>query len=216
MRKLQWAAIAIVVITFIVALLARPMLPSRVAMHWDINGRANGFSGSGFGAFFMPVLEALLVGLFYFLPSIDPMKKNYAAFLGWYDGLVVMITGFMLYVYLVTLAINMGYPLNIMQCLAPGFAVLFFYMGMLMEKAKQNWFVGFRTPWTLSSPRVWDKTHALAGKMFKAAGVVALIGIVFPRIGLMASIAVVVAAAVAGFVYSYVEYRKENKGKKKK
>jgi uncharacterized membrane protein len=214
MRKLQLVSIFIVVLSFIVALAAQPMLPKMVAVHWGINGEPNGFSDSGFAAFFVPVLEALLVGLFFFLPSIDPMKKNYAAFQGEYDGLVAVITGFMLYVYLLTLAINLGYALNMLQFMSPGFAVLFFYLGMLMQKAKQNWFVGFRTPWTLSSRRVWDKTHALAGKMLKAAGVVALIGIALPRIGLVASVAVVIAAVVIGFVYSYLEYRKEGKGKR--
>jgi uncharacterized membrane protein len=32
-----------------------------------------------------------------------------------------------------------------------------------MGKIRPNWFVGVRTPWTLSSKLSWDKTHRLAG-----------------------------------------------------
>ena len=187
------------------------MLPKTIAIHWDFNGKANGFADSAFGAFSMPVLEALLLVLFFVLPSIDPMKRNYAAFQGEYDGFVAVITGFMLYVYLVTLAINLGYALNIMQFLSPGFAVLFFYAGVMMQKAKQNWFVGIKTPWTLSSKTVWDKTHRLGGRLFKAAGAVALAGVVFPEWGLLACVAIAIAAAAITVAYSYLEFRKEKK-----
>ena len=54
---------------------------------------------------------------------------------------------------------------------------LFIYIGFLVEHAEQNWFVGIRTPWTLSSERVWKKTHALGGTPFKVAGVIAIAGV---------------------------------------
>jgi len=82
----------------------------------------------------------------------------------------------------------------------------------VIKKAKQNWFVGIRTPWTLSSENVWGKTHRIAGDMFKAAGIVAILGLVFPQM-LIASVAVLVAASVFSIIYSYLEYNKEIKGK---
>lgn len=214
MRKLQWISIGIVALGFVVSFLIQPSLPERVAIHWNIRGEADGYSDSGFGSYFVPALSLLMLGLFYFLPMIDPMRKNYAAFQKEYDGLVVAIVGFMAYVHFLTLAINLGYELNIMQYLAPGFAVLFYYLGVVLAKAKQNWFLGFRTPWTLSSELSWKKTHALAAKMFKAAGALALVGIIMPDYGLIASVAVVIGAAVIGFVYSYLVYR-EDKGKRR-
>ncbi len=54
--------------------------------------------------------------------------------------------------------------------------LLFVYCGFFLEKVEPNWFAGIRTPWTLSSPAVWKKTHILGGKLFKLAGIVSCAG----------------------------------------
>jgi len=60
--------------------------------------------------------------------------------------------------------------------LAPGLFVLFYYLGILMQHSRRNWFVGIRTPWTLSSDVVWEKTHKRGGLVFKACAVLVLAG----------------------------------------
>ena len=215
MNIAQKISIAIVALSFLAGIYFYPMLPATVATHWDAAGNANGHMGRAFGAFFMPVLVLVLLGLFIALPYLDPLKKNYESFRAEYETFVAMLIGFMAYVYALMLASNLGYSFSFIQFLAPAFAALFYYVGVMMEKAKRNWFVGIRTPWTLSSERVWDKTHKIAGSMFKAAGIVALIGIAFPAVGLAASIGVLLATAIVSVVYSYVEYRKEARAGKK-
>ena len=80
-----------------------------------------------------------------------------------------------------------------------------------MENAERNWFIGIRTPWTLSSDRVWRKTNRLGGKLFRSAGIAAIFGAFFPELALF--FIIVPALFVAGFtvVYSYIEYQKELK-----
>ena len=97
------------------------------------------------------------------------------------------------------------------QMLAPAFGVLFYCLGILLGNAKRNWFVGIRTPWTLSSDVVWDKTHKMGGKLFKAAGVVAFLGVLVPAYALLLVIVPVIAVAVYTFVYSYFEFVKQSK-----
>ena len=53
-------------------------------------------------------------------------------------------------------------------CLAVGVMLLIF--GNLMGKVKSNWFFGFRTPWALSDPDVWNKTQRLGGWVFFLSG----------------------------------------------
>jgi uncharacterized membrane protein len=86
---------------------------------------------------------------------------------------------------------------------------LFFYCGVLCERAKRNWFIGIRTPWTLSSDRVWEKTHRVGGKLFKIAGVIALIGAMFQRYAVFLVIVPAIAVAVFTIVYSLVIYQRE-------
>ena len=79
----------------------------------------------------------------------------------------------------------------------------------LMKNAKRNWFIGIRTPWTLSSDRVWDKTHKIGGKLFKVAGLIALIGFFFLKHAIFFMIIPAILFSVYTIIYSYVEYQKE-------
>ena len=69
------------------------------------------------------------------------------------------------------LAANLGadVPLSPAVLIATGGFLA--YVGLLLRHAEPNWFVGVRTPWTLSSEVVWRRTHALAGTLFALAGV---------------------------------------------
>ena len=94
-------------------------------------------------------------------------------------------------------------------CLGP----VFFYTGVLCENAKRNWFIGIRTPWTLSSERVWDKTHKIGGRLFKIAGIVTLLGAFFPKYAVFFILIPTLFVAIYTVIYSYVEYQKVEAGK---
>ena len=97
------------------------------------------------------------------------------------------------------------------QALSPAFGMLFYYLGILTQNAKRNWFIGIRTPWTLSSDVVWDKTHRIGGKLFKAAGIIALLGALIPQYAIFFILVPVISIVAFSFVYSYVEYSRQNK-----
>ena len=84
-------------------------------------------------------------------------------------------------------------------------------MGVLIEKSKRNWFVGIRTPWTLSSDRVWEKTHKIGGKLFKIAGAIVIIGMFFPDYLTWFILVPILIAAIFPVIYSYFEYRRITK-----
>jgi uncharacterized membrane protein len=147
--------------------------------------------------------------LFIFIPRIDPLKSNIQQFRKHYDGFVVLIMVFLFYLYLLTIFWNSGYIFNMTVFLSPALAILFYYSGVLIENAKRNWFIGIRTPWTMSSDKVWDKTHKIGGKLFKIAGVIALFAIFFERFAIIIIIVPVILTSIYTFVYSYFEYQKE-------
>jgi len=97
--------------------------------------------------------------------------------------------------------------------LIPALGFLFFYIGMIMKHLKRNWFIGIRTPWTISSDKVWDKTHKLGGILFRISGVITIFGIFFKNYLLWFVLAPLLVSAVWLIVYSYLEYRKEQKKK---
>ena len=54
-------------------------------------------------------------------------------------------------------AVNMGLVLGVQV------GLLLVVIGAIMDQLRPNWFVGIRTPWTLSSEESWRATHR-AGK----------------------------------------------------
>ncbi len=137
------------------------------------------------------------------------MKENIQKFKSTYYLFTILVLVFFLYVYLLTILWNTGLRFDMTQVLAPAFGVLFYFTGVLVQKAKRNYFIGIRTPWTLSSEKVWDRTHAIGGKLFKAAGILALLGVFFPRYAILFLLIPVLSVALFAVIYSYFIYQKE-------
>lgn len=213
MKASTAVCLALIAASFLLAAYYYAQMPERMASHWNAAGSVDGYAPKFFGLFLMPLLSVALFALFLAIPRIDPLRRNYAKFRKNYDSFVVLLLAFLLYLYALTILWNVGVAFSMPQVLAPAFAVLFYYCGVLIENAKRNWFVGIRTPWTLSSDRVWKRTHALGGKLFKACGVAALLGVVFPDAAFAFVLAPVLAATVFAVVFSYLEFRKEKRAR---
>lgn len=192
--------VAIILASFVLALIFYPQFPDTVATHWGISGQVDGYSSKAFGLFFMPILSFFLFLLFKFLPRTDPYKKNFNQFKDHFATFINTILLFLLYLYLITILWNLGYRFNMIQLLSPAFAILFYYTSVLISVAKRNWFVGIRTPWTLSSDKVWNKTHRPS----------TLAGTIFPQYAFYLLLVPVLLSTIAVFIYSYIEYEKTN------
>jgi uncharacterized membrane protein len=142
------------------------------------------------------------------LPKIDPYKKNFSQFQNYFQNFINLIFAFFFYIYLITIIWNLGISFNLIQVLSPAFALLFYYAGVLMAHAKRNWFVGIRTPWTMSNEKVWDKTHQLGGKLFKIVALLNLLSLPFPQFSVFFILVPILIVTVFIFAYSYWEYRK--------
>ncbi len=117
----------------------------------------------------------------------------------------------MLLVYVQTILWNLGTEISPNIVIPIGLGFLFYYIGILFENAKRNWFIGIRTPWTLSSEKVWNKTHKIGSKMFKITGIIVLTGFLFQKYIIYFTMVPVLFVAFYLVIYSYVEYQKEKK-----
>ena len=211
MRKTTLAVAGLVLLSFILSIYFYSQVPEQMATHWNSKGEVNGYMSKLWGLFFTPAVITGIAVMFLLIPGIDPKKENIEKFKKYYDGFVILFISFMVAVHLQILLWNIGIRISPNTVLPAGTGLLFYYIGVLMENAESNWFIGIRTPWTLSSDRVWKKTNRLGGKMFRIAGIIAISGSFFPKLAVF--FIVVPALFVAGFtvVYSYVEYQKELK-----
>jgi uncharacterized membrane protein len=205
------AGLAIIALSFLAGIYFWPKLPEQIATHWDIHGQVNGYMPKFWGVFFMPLLITFLGLIFMAIPRIDPLKANIAKFKPHYDGFIVVFLLFMLSIHLQIILWNIGIKISPNRFIPVGIGVLWFYIGILFENAKRNWFIGIRTPWTLSSERVWDKTHKTGSLLFKICGALAFTGVFFPGYAFYLILIPIFLVVIYTYVYSYVEFRKEIK-----
>lgn len=211
MKVVVWVSLLIIILSIGVSLFIYPSMPEVMASHWNTANQVDGYMTRFWGVFLMPIVSIAIFILFMVLPVIDPLKKNFEQFRKYYDGFIVMLLTFFFYIFCLSIIWNMGYEFNMGQAMLPALGLLFFYIGVMLKHAKRNWFVGIRTPWTMSSDEVWEKTHALGSKLFKVAGVLILLGFLFPDYVVWIILIAVLISVIYTIVYSYLYYRKLNK-----
>lgn len=201
----------IIALSFVVSFYSYYLMPEQMASHWNAQGQVDGYTSREFGVFFFPIFLLLISSLLLFVPKIDPLKKNIEKFKEDYEMFVVWFTVFFFYVYVLTILWNLGVVFDMNIVIVPGFGILFYFMGILIEKAKRNYFIGIRTPWTLSSDYVWDKTHKIGGKLFKLMGLLALFSIFFSDYAFLFILIPVFSVSIFLVIYSYNEFKKGEK-----
>ena len=213
MKMTEIAAVCVVLLTFAASAYFYGQMPDVMASHWNERGEVDGYMPKFWALFLVPAVSAIMFLLLVSVPKIDPLKANVAKFRKHYDRFIVLMLTFMLYIHLLTILWGAGTSFNIVQAMSPAFGILFYYCGILVANAKQNWFIGIRTPWTMSSENVWDKTHRLGGRLFRAAGIIAFLGILVPDYAIMIVIAPAMVFMTYAVVYSYLEHQKLQRGK---
>jgi uncharacterized membrane protein len=180
MRPATFAMLVLLLLIFVLGVAVYPRLPAQVVSHWNAAGEVNGTMPRFWGVFLLPIISAAVLGLLLLVPRLDPLRENIAKFRSYYDGFLIVFLLFLLYLEGLILAWNLGITFSFIVWLVPAFAVLFYAAGVLTGHARRNWSIGIRTPWTISDEKVWERTHRLGGKLFKAAAILTLPGMLLP------------------------------------
>lgn len=210
MKITNVTSLIIIAISFGICFYFYPQMSSTIASHWDSNGQVNGYLSKFWGLFLMPIVSLGLFLLFLLIPWMEPLKENFKQFRKYFDMFALIIILFFFYIFLLTVCWNLGGRFNMMLMISPAIGAMFYYAGILIEKSKRNWFIGIRTPWTLSSDKVWEKTHKLGGFLFKMSGVLGILGMFFGSNAIWFLLIPVLFTSIYTIVFSYFEYRKES------
>lgn len=206
MRKAVIISVILILFQFILGIYLFPLMSERMAIHWNLQGKADGYGTKFLGLFLIPSIEAILLPIFFVLPRIDP-KGSSGKLVENYEWFTLVFIGYMFYVYGLTILWNLGYRFDFMRLLVPVLGALFYGIGVLIGKVEMNWFLGIRTPWTLSSKEVWDETHKVGSHLFKISGIVSLFGFLFGGwISLTLAVAPILLSGLYLFYFSYRLY----------
>jgi len=210
--KKEITLICIVLLPFIYLAYIWFDLPDEVPIHWSIEGEVDAYGNKNL-LILIPILLPLLTYLiFLIIPKIDPKNKLNNM------GNKFKIIKFALTMFMSILALLIIYSAKNSSIFNPNylvllFGVLFIVLGNYFKTIKPNYFLGFKTPWTLENETVWKETHKLAGKLYLIFGFLIILSslMISKELNMRIFLISIVLTIIIPFIYSYVKFKNLSK-----
>jgi uncharacterized membrane protein len=152
------------------------------------------------------------IALFLLIPKIEPRRKHLWSSAKAYGAIwiTLVLGGLVAHTAFVLRATDVSVELsdNLFELIIPFLLVV---AGNYLSKLRSNFFLGIRTPWTLSSEIAWRKTHRVGGRALILLGI-ALIPTAFyfdSVTNFWIAGGAIVGVAMILFVYSYFAWRSD-------
>lgn len=186
---------------------AEALLP----VHFGLDGAVNRYGGKAEALLTLPAVTLLIALPLALLPWIEPRRRHLAQSLPAVVWILMATMLFMAAIHALMLAIALGHQPPVGRVIGGLVAVLWIVIGNVLGKLRSNFFVGVRTPWTLSSELSWQQTHRLTGKLFVAVGLLALLLVLFvgERAALTALVGGTLGVVVVSVAYSWQIWRND-------
>jgi len=207
-------AIVLLAIPFGYAAYLYPSLPEIIPTHFNIKGEADGFGGKD-SIFIGPgILGATGLFTFFLISNIkyfDP-KRYKTEDEGMFKKFALFMAGFLSVLGLVITYSAVDKSGNITKILLPIIGMAFALMGWFMPKLQQNYFAGFKLPWTLENVANWNETHKVAGRVWFYGGIAqAIATFILPtEAGLIIFFGIVLIMIIIPTVFSYRMFKNGN------
>ncbi len=193
------------------AILLYDQLPNVLASHFTFNNTADRYMSKS-GAMIMLVLLGLVPLVIRLARHMDPNRANYEKFSKAYEvtrvgvSVVLAVAGWGMLLYNLKIQVQMN------AIILGLIGLMLMVMGNYMTQVQPNYTFGIRTPWTLSNPEVWRKTHRFGGPMMMLGGASALVAAwVGGMAGVVIFLTVLIISVISPVLYSFLLYRKLNK-----
>ncbi len=189
------------------------MLPqsARIASHWSFAGQVTQTLPKEAGLLMLPAIALAICALIAIIPFIEPRRENLIAsrkaFLAiWLGALVALAVA-----HAVMVMSALGYAIDVPGVLIVAIAGVIAVAGNFLGKVRSNFFVGIRTPWTLSSDLAWEKSHRMLGRLlvFSALITLAVRFAVTVEAGYIALAATLTSSALVAIASSYVYWKQD-------
>jgi uncharacterized membrane protein len=206
-KKSLLVSLVFFVIAVVVAVWLYPRLPAEVPTHWNLHGDVNDTMSRFWGAAMPAVLILGLAALTAVLPVISPQRFEIKPFAHVYVLVMLAAQALVLVLGVAMLLFAVGYAVAMPKVAMLGTGALLLILGNYMGKLRRNFFIGIRTPWTLASSAVWERTHRLGGWLFMLAGLLVIV-VTLADAPPWLAIALLLAAAFIPAIYSLVIYKR--------
>ncbi len=206
MKKINLFLISIM---FLGSYLFYQYLPAQLPMHWNIMGQVDNYMPKNQAVLLMPTMTLFIWILFLVLPNFDPKKDKYKLFQKEWQIIQTTFIGFFFYLHFLIFYISTNSKVQMLPFMFIGLGTFFILLGNYLSKIRQNYFIGVKTPWSLSSEDNWNKTHRYASWCFVIAGIVTLIEATFVWHAPVVIFGSIMLASILPMVYSFLLFKKK-------
>ena len=205
-----WLALLFAAHSLALLVVLHGRLPDIMPLVWNSAGEVLYGINKPLGAALLPGLHLAIVLFLVVAPAVDPGALRSSTAPRFYPTAVAMISAFLMYVTAVVFAAALGVELRVPHALLGGGGVLLALVGNYMGKVPRNYMVGIRTPWTLSSDLVWERTHRFAAPLFVTGGMGLLLHCIVQRESPSTAFVVAILTITFGapFCHSYLVWRR--------
>ena len=172
-RKTLIIASIVTILPVLIGIICWNRLPDVMATHFGMNNEADGFSSKAFAVFGLPLILLAVLWVGAFVTAHDPKRQNISpkmfSLMLWIVPVISLVGAATIY------PVNLGYDLDITFFSELLLGLIFIVIGNYLPKARQNYTIGIRIPWTLANEENWNRTHRLAGYLWMICGILMII-----------------------------------------
>lgn len=181
-------------------------LPDPMPSHWNAQGEIDDYMDKPWGVIVLPLAVIAIFAMMKLIPVISPKGFRTDKFSGVVNILMVTLTGFMTGITILVFLQASGRNVQMNEMIFGAIGLLFIVLGNYLGKVRKNFFIGIRTPWTLASDEVWNRTHRMGGWIFVLIGFFMFLN-AFVQLPEKMLIWSIVILALIPVVYSFIIYR---------
>ena len=168
-RKTLIITSIVTILPVLIGIICWNRLPDVMATHFGTNNEANGFSSKVFAVFGLPLVLLAVLWVGAFVTAHDPKRQNISpkmfSLMLWIAPAISLVAAATVY------PVNLGYELDITFISELLLGLMFTIIGNYLPKARQNYTIGIKIPWTLANEENWNRTHRLAGYLWMICGI---------------------------------------------
>jgi uncharacterized membrane protein len=173
--KKEGITILLVILPILLLAVVWNKIPATIATHYNISGEPDAYRSKSMLIWFIPVLSIFIYFFLLAIPLIDP-KKRIQEMKAKFQVLRLLIQGFFAAFLVLFIITSYQQDASFVHMLIPLTGLFLIIIGNYLQSVKPNYFIGIRTPWTLSDDNNWYKTNKLGGRLFILLGFLLLIG----------------------------------------
>lgn len=163
----------VTILPVLIGIICWNRLPEVMATHFGFNNEANGFSSKAFAVFGLPLILLAVLWVGAFVTAHDPKRQNISpkmfSLMLWIAPVISLVAAATIY------PVNLGYELDIAFFSELLVGLMFIIIGNYLPKARQNYTIGIKIPWTLANEENWNRTHRLAGYLWMICGILMIL-----------------------------------------